>query len=147
MLIIDLLFPFVIAIMIGFIMGAITAFTIKKIASLEKKNKKIIQKLESSMNLHTNASLSPLNNNKTDELKGNNEELSEKIMSKQRKEADPQSNTQEANQSQKRKSKKAKTIESKIQPDPDFKPPESLDRKVEEGEWNVVKKKSAKKPK
>lgn len=137
--------------MIGFIMGAITAFIINKIASLEKKNKKIIQKLESSMNLKASQTPSPSKEDKTI-----NDKSSEQISSNDQKETDSQKkNTSEADLPQqeelKTKKKKKKTNENKsedkIQPDPDFKPPENRERKEEEIEWSVVKKKSSKRPK
>ena len=44
--IIDMLFPFVMAIAFGFLMGAITVFCIMKIAQLEKTNKELLEKIE-----------------------------------------------------------------------------------------------------
>ena len=114
--IIDMLFPFVMAIAFGFLMGAITVFCIMKIAQLEKTNKELLEKIE-----------------KKKESEGNSKEeeqkvKEEKVVKEEKKEEVPK--------------KETKTLQEIIKPDPDFKRPEiKTPKQNEEEDWAVVTKK------
>ena len=118
--IIDMLFPFVMAIAFGFLMGAITVFCIMKIAQLEKTNKELLEKIEKKKESEGNS--------KEEEQKVKEENEEEKVVEEEKKEEEPK--------------KEAKTLKEIIKPDPEFKRPEiTTPKHNEEEEWAVVTKK------
>ena len=118
--IIDMLFPFVMAIAFGFLMGAITVFCIMKIAQLEKTNKELLEKIEKKKESEGNS--------KEEEQKVKEENKEEKVVEEEKKEEEPK--------------KEAKTLKEIIKPDPEFKRPEiPTPKHNEEEEWSVVTKK------
>ena len=118
--IIDMLFPFVMAIAFGFLMGAITVFCIMKIAQLEKTNKELLEKIEKKKESEGNS--------KEEEQKVKEENEEEKVVEEEKKEEEPK--------------KEAKTLKEIIKPDPEFKRPEiTTPKHKEEEEWAVVTKK------
>ena len=109
-----MLFPFVMAIAFGFLMGAITVFCIMKIAQLEKTNKELLEKIEKKKESEGNS--------KEEEQKVKEENKEEKVVEEEKKEA--------------------KTLKEIIKPDPEFKRPEiTTPKHNEEEEWAVVTKK------
>lgn len=118
-----MLFPFVMAIAFGFLMGAITVFCIMKIAQLERTNKELLEKIEKSkVKEEINE------NSKKEETKVEEEKKEEKVVKEEKKEEVPK--------------KETKTLQEIIKPDPDFKRPEiKTPKQNEEEEWAVVTKK------
>lgn len=116
-----MLFPFVMAIAFGFLMGAITVFCIMKIAQLERTNKELLEKIEKNK-------VKEINGNPKEENKVEEEKKEEKVVKEEKKEEVPK--------------KETKTLQEIIKPDPDFKRPEiKTPKQNEEEEWAVVTKK------
>ena len=129
----DMLFPFAIVLAFGFIFGGISMYVLLKISMLEKENNELIGKLNS-------VEKESKENNKTEtdtkEDKQDNVEMNDNNINKEEK---------QENEVQKENKVKKKNKAGGIKPDPNFKRPENIDKKVEiEGEWSVVGKKKKK---
>lgn len=116
-----MLFPFVMAIAFGFLMGAITVFCIMKIAQLEKANKQLLEKIEKTKEKKEE--------NKVEQPKVEEEKKEEKVIEEKKEEVELPK-------------KETKTLHDIIKPDPEFKRPEiKTPKPAEEEEWSVVTKK------
>jgi hypothetical protein len=129
----DMLFPFVIVLAFGFVLGGISMYVLLKISMLEKENNELNQKLN---NVKKESDKSNEIEKDIKEEKQDNVEMNDNVVNKEEK---------QGNEVQKENKVKKKNKGGGIKPDPNFKRPENIDKKVEiEGEWSVVGKKKKK---
>lgn len=161
------MFPFIMAIAFGFLMGAITTFFLLKIKMLENENKKLIKKFKSfereedtledtKTQEKEDSNLTKINKsfkedtNKTteDKDKSKEEKKSEETKEKE-KEKILNSLLNKEDDDNKPQDNKLEGVESIIKKDPDFKRPVIKKKEInDDDEWSVVKKNSkSKKPK
>lgn len=136
------------AIAFGFLMGFITIFGIMKIYQLEQKNKELLNEIAKSKSKEiekveeTKKEEKNEDNKEEEEVKEEKNEMKEEIKEENAKEEEKKNEVK----GKKNNNKKEKLVEVKqiIKGDPEFKRPESVEPKVDEGEWSVVGKKKKK---
>ena len=126
---------------VGFFLGFITAYMIFKIRELEFQNKILEQRILQQTNRNNP-------NTKKEETIKEEEKKEEEKKEEEDKKEEKKKDEEEKKENENDEKSKLNTVDNIIKEEPKkpaFKPPEIKERKVQEEEWTVVKRKGKKK--